>query len=85
VKIKQITILGDVPNRAELLSDMIEIEAEKLGVAVEVTQTNDPDVIEKLRVMRTPAIAVDGAVRLVMDQSVNNLPDAAVIRGWLMR
>ncbi|MFA5056922.1 MAG: thioredoxin family protein [Opitutaceae bacterium] len=61
---KKIQILGRGCTRCQKLATVAETAAKALGVPYELQKITDPQEILRLGVMTTPALVVDGKVRL---------------------
>ena len=75
---KKLQILGTGCPKCKKLAENVEIAAKTLGIEyeiVKVTQIND---IMKFGVMMTPALAVDGVVKVA-----GKVPSADEIKGML--
>ena len=62
---KQIQILGVGCPRCEMLADHARQAAEELGLQFELVRVTDIDRILDFDVWMTPALAIDGQVKLV--------------------
>ena len=60
-----IEILGSGCAKCEMLSKHAEEAAQALGLEYTLVKIKDPQVISRYGVMQTPALVVDGQVRLV--------------------
>ncbi len=60
----KIQILGTGCTKCQTLAKNAEQAANELGVAYELEKVTDPRAIAAMGVMRTPALAVDGVVKL---------------------
>jgi small redox-active disulfide protein 2 len=60
----KIKILGTGCPKCMKLEEMVKTAVNKLGLDVEVTQVHDIDKILSYDVMMTPALVVDGVVKL---------------------
>lgn len=60
----KIQILGTGCAKCQQLSDNAEAAAKQLGLDYQVEKITDVDRIVAMGVMRTPALAVDGTVKL---------------------
>ncbi|NLP10147.1 thioredoxin family protein [bacterium] len=61
---KKLQILGMGCPKCNKLEQMTRQAAEELGVECEIVKVNTIDEIKKFRVMMTPALAVDGVVKV---------------------
>ncbi len=61
---KQLLILGPGCDKCTKLHKLAEQAAKELGVACEIQKITDLRQIMALRVMRTPALVVDGSVKV---------------------
>ncbi|MBN1391637.1 MAG: TM0996/MTH895 family glutaredoxin-like protein [Sedimentisphaerales bacterium] len=62
---KKIQILGTGCPKCRKLAENAEIAAKELGIEYEIEKVTDINKIMKLGVMLTPAMAVDGKVKVV--------------------
>ncbi len=62
---KKLQILGPGCSRCEKLAENTEQAARELGLECEIQKVKDIDEIVKMGVMMTPALVVDGEVKLV--------------------
>ena len=76
---KQLLILGTGCSKCAKLHEMTERAAKELGMAYEIQQITDLHQIMALRVMRTPALVVDGSVKVV-----GNVPSLEELKQILM-
>ena len=60
----KIQILGTGCSKCQKLATNVEQAANELGVAYELEKVTDPRTIAAMGVMRTPALAIDGVVRV---------------------
>jgi small redox-active disulfide protein 2 len=60
----KIKILGTGCPKCMKLEEMVKTAVNKLGLDVEITQVHDIDKILSYDVMMTPALVVDGVVKL---------------------
>lgn len=75
---KEIKILGTGCPKCEKLAEAATQAAEELGIEYEISKVNDVMEITKFGVMMTPALVVDGKVKVVgkipkMDELKNML------------
>jgi small redox-active disulfide protein 2 len=75
---KNVKVLGPGCKRCQTAAEMIRVEAERLGVAVEIEKVTDYAEIAGFGVASTPGIVIDGKV-----VHAGGLPRAADIAGWL--
>jgi len=76
--VKEIKILGTGCPKCEKLAEAATQAAEELGIEYEISKVNDVMEITKFGVMMTPALVVDGKVKVVgkipkMDELKNML------------
>jgi small redox-active disulfide protein 2 len=62
---KKIQILGTGCPKCKKLFEAAQLAVKELGVEAEVTKVDDINEIMKFNVMMTPALAVDGEVKVV--------------------
>jgi small redox-active disulfide protein 2 len=62
---KKIQILGTGCPKCKKLAEMAETAAKELGISYEMEKVTDITKIVQFGVMMTPALAVDGEVKLV--------------------
>jgi len=62
---KKLQILGTGCPKCKKLADMTEAAAKQLGIAYELEKVTDINQIIGFGVMMTPALAVDGVVKVV--------------------
>ena len=62
---KKIQILGTGCPKCKKLTENAEAAAKNLGIEYEIQKVTDINEIMKFRVMVTPALAVDGQVKVV--------------------
>ena len=62
---KKIQILGTGCPKCKKLAELTETVAKELGIEYEVEKVQDINEIMKFGVMMTPALAVDGKVKVV--------------------
>lgn len=75
---KSIKILGPGCKRCQSAADMVQAEADKLGIAVTVDKVTDYAEIARFGIVSTPGIVVDGKV-----VHAGDLPKQEAISGWL--
>ncbi|HPG81638.1 MAG TPA: thioredoxin family protein [bacterium] len=61
---KKLQILGMGCAKCNKLMEMTELAAKELGIEYEIVKVNTLDEIKKFRIMMTPALAVDGVVKV---------------------
>jgi len=61
---KKIQILGTGCSKCKKLAENAEIAAKELGIEYEIEKVTDINEIMKFGVMATPALAVDGKVKI---------------------
>ena len=61
---KKLQILGMGCPKCNKLQQMTEQAAQELGIEYEIVKVNTIDEIKKFRIMMTPALAVDGVVKV---------------------
>ncbi len=61
---KKLQILGMGCAKCNKLMEMTEQAAKELGLEYEIVKVNTLDEIKKFRIMMTPALAVDGVVKV---------------------
>lgn len=62
---KKIQILGTGCPKCKMLAELTETTAKDLGIEYELQKVTDINEIMKFGVMMTPALAVDGQVKVV--------------------
>ena len=72
---KQLQILGTGCPKCKKLAENAEAAAKALGIEYEVKKITDLNEIMKFGVMMTPALAVDGVVKVV-----GKVPDAEELK-----
>ena len=75
---KNVKVLGPGCKRCETTADMVRVEAEKLGVAIELEKITDYAVIAGFGIASTPGIVIDGKV-----VHAGGLPKIEDIANWL--
>lgn len=75
---KKLQILGAGCPKCQKLAANAEAAAKELGVEYELVKVTDINEIMKFGVMMTPALAVDGEVKVV-----GKVPEAEEIKGML--
>jgi small redox-active disulfide protein 2 len=61
---KKLQVLGTGCPRCKKLAENVEIAAKALGIEYEIEKVTDINEIMKFGVMMTPALAVDGQVKI---------------------
>ena len=74
----KIQILGTGCPKCKKLAENAEAAAQALGIEFELEKVTDINEIMEFGVMMTPALAVDGEVKVV-----GKVPDSEAIRGML--
>ena len=75
---KKLQILGTGCPKCKKLAENTEAAAKALGIEYELVKVTDIAEIMKFGVMMTPALAVDGVVKVV-----GKVPDPEAIKGLL--
>ena len=75
---KKLQILGSGCPKCKKLAENAEAAAKALGIEYEITKVTSINEIMKFGVMMTPAMAVNGEVKVV-----GKVPDAETIKGML--
>ena len=75
---KKLQILGTGCPKCKKLAENTETAAKALGIEYVIEKITDINEIMKFGVMMTPALAVDGQVKVV-----GKVPDADAIKAWL--
>jgi len=75
---KKLQILGTGCPKCKKLAENAEAAAKALGIEYAIEKVTDINEIMKFGVMMTPALAVDGQVKVV-----GKVPDADAIKGLL--
>ena len=75
---KKLQILGTGCPKCKKLAENTEAAAKALGIAYAMEKVTDINEIMKFGVMMTPALAVDGVVKVV-----GKVPDAEAIKAML--
>lgn len=75
---KDVKILGPGCARCRTTADMVQAEADRLGVPITVEKVTDYAAIAGYGIASTPGIVVDGRV-----VHAGGLPKAEDIAGWL--
>ena len=74
----KIQILGTGCPKCKKLAENADAAAKALGIEYTMEKVTDINEIMKFGVMMTPALAVDGQVKVV-----GKVPDADAIKAWL--
>jgi small redox-active disulfide protein 2 len=75
---KKLQVLGTGCPKCRKLAENAEAAAKALGIEYVIEKITDINEIMKFGVMMTPALAVDGQVKVV-----GKVPDADAIKAWL--
>lgn len=75
---KKLQILGTGCAKCQKLAENTKAAADALGIEYELEKITQLDQIMKFGVMVTPALAVDGVVKVS-----GKVPDVAAIKVWL--
>jgi small redox-active disulfide protein 2 len=75
---KRLQVLGTGCPKCKKLAENVEAAAKALGIEYTIEKVTDINEIMKFGVMMTPALAVDGVVKVV-----GKVPDAEAIKGML--
>jgi len=75
---KKLQILGTGCPKCKKLAENTEAAAKAAGIEYELEKVTDINEIMKMGVMMTPALAVDGEIKVV-----GKVPDAEQIKGML--
>ena len=75
---KKLQVLGTGCPKCKKLAENAEAAAKALGLEYELVKVTDINEIMKFGVMMTPALAIDGQVKVV-----GKVPDADAIKKWL--
>ncbi len=62
---KKLQILGPGCTKCKMLAELTETAANNLGIEYEIEKVTDINDIVKFGVMMTPALAVDGQVKVI--------------------
>jgi small redox-active disulfide protein 2 len=76
---KKIQILGTGCPKCKKLSEVAEKVAKESGVEYELTKVTDITEIMQYGVMMTPALVIDGEIKVV-----GRIPKPDEIKGWLL-
>ncbi len=75
---RDVKILGPGCNRCQTTANMVQTEADKLGIDIRVEKVTDYAEIAKFGIVSTPGIVVDGKV-----VHAGGLPKQEAIGAWL--
>ena len=75
---KTITVYGPGCMKCQRAEEIVKQTIEVAGVQASVVKVSDVQKIVAAGVMSTPAVAVDGVIKLS-----GRIPTAAEVRGWL--
>jgi small redox-active disulfide protein 2 len=75
---KDVKVLGPGCKRCVTTAEMVQIEADKLGVPVSIEKVTDYAVIAGYGIASTPGIVIDGKV-----VHAGSLPKSADLARWL--
>ncbi len=75
---KDVKVLGPGCKRCQTTAEMVQAEADKLGIAITLEKVTDYAAIAGYGIASTPGIVVDGKV-----VHAGGLPKAADIDAWL--
>lgn len=75
---KDVKVLGPGCKRCQITAEMVQAEADKLGIAITLEKVTDYAAIAGYGIAATPGIVVDGKV-----VHAGGLPKAADIDAWL--
>lgn len=76
---KDVKILGSGCKRCQTTAEMVQAEADRLGIAIALEKVADYAAIAGWGIAATPGIVVDGKV-----VHAGGLPKSEDIAGWLM-
>jgi len=76
---KKIQILGTGCPKCKKLAENVQAAADELGIDCEIEKVTDINEIMKFGVMMTPALAVDGVVKIV-----GKVPNTAEIKALIV-
>ncbi|MFW5985717.1 MAG: thioredoxin family protein [Halanaerobiaceae bacterium] len=74
---KKIEILGTGCPKCQKTTELIENEIKESGVEAEIKKVEDLDDIVERGVMMTPAVVIDGEIKVE-----GNIPSADEIKAW---
>lgn len=75
---KDIKVLGSGCKRCMATADLVQAEADKLGIAVKIEKVTDVAAIAGYGIAATPGVVIDGTV-----VHAGGLPETADIARWL--
>jgi len=75
---KDVKVLGSGCKRCIATAEMVQTEADKLGIAVHLEKVTDYAAIAGFGIVSTPGLVIDGKV-----VSVGRVPSAGDIAEWL--
>jgi small redox-active disulfide protein 2 len=75
---REIKVLGPGCARCQTTAEMVQVAADRLGIAVHIEKVTDYAAIAGYGIASTPGIVVDGRV-----VHAGGLPKAEDIAGWL--
>jgi len=75
---KNVKVFGPGCKRCQSTAELVRVEAEKLGIAVEIEKITDYAQIANFGIMSTPGVAIDGKV-----VHAGGLPKAEDVVKWL--
>lgn len=75
---KKLQILGTGCAKCQKLAEVTKAAADALGIEYQMEKVTQIDQIMKFGVMTTPALAVDGVVKVS-----GKVPDLETIKAWL--
>ena len=75
---KNVKVLGPGCKRCEATADMVQAEADRLGVPVTIEKVTDYAAIARYGIASTPGIVIDGKV-----VHAGGLPKPEDVAGWL--
>jgi small redox-active disulfide protein 2 len=75
---KDVKVLGPGCKRCQSTAEMVQAEADRLGIAVTIEKVTDYEAIAGYGIASTPGIVVDGKV-----VHAGGLPKSEDIGGWL--
>jgi len=76
--VKKLQILGTGCPKCKMLADAVEDAAKAMGIEYEIEKVTDINEIMKFGVMMTPALAVDGEVKVL-----GKVPDIEILKDML--
>jgi len=75
---KDVKVLGPGCKRCVATAEMVQAEADRLGIAVQIEKVTDYAAIAGYGIASTPGIVIDGKV-----VHAGGLPKATDLAGWL--